>query len=201
MPPTKQTARKSTGGRAPRKQLVIEEAPKPSFDHVLFQTQRNVEHLIAHSQIPQDDGLYILEKLGVGSPTTSTSSHIVSQTRQNIELLVAHDQILEDDGRDILAKLFCASSPSGTSVSALAEEASHLSISSGVPIATGVMGVALMHWRSEGVGDLNLRAGDIIEILQETDEDWWTGRNQAGKQGTFPSVYVKKIGQSSDEED
>ncbi|KAI6099647.1 hypothetical protein F5141DRAFT_389311 [Pisolithus sp. B1] len=198
MPPTKQTARKSTGGRAPRKRLVVEETPKPSFDHVLSQTQQNIEHLIAHNQIPRDDGLDILAKLGAGSPTTSTSAHIISQTRQNIELLIAHDQIPEDDGRDILAKLFCAGSPSSASITALAEETSHLDISSGIAIA---MGVALMDWTSEDPGDLSLRAGDIIEILQEEDPHWWTGRNRAGKEGGFPPIYVKRVGPSSDEED
>ncbi|KAI6133554.1 hypothetical protein EDD17DRAFT_179015 [Pisolithus thermaeus] len=178
MPPTKQTARKSTGGRAPRKRLVIEETPKPSFNHILSQTQQNVEHLIAHNQIPQDDGLDILAKLGAGSPTTSTSAHIISQIRQNIELLIAHDEILEDDGRDILAKLFCARSPS-----------------------TIAIGVAVMDWTSEDPSDLSLRAGDIIEILQEEDPHWWIGRNQAGKEGGFPPIYVKRVGPSSDEDD
>jgi LAS seventeen-binding protein 1/2 len=40
--------------------------------------------------------------------------------------------------------------------------------------------------------DLSFRAGDIIEIVAETNADWWTGRTN-GNQGLFPSNYVEKI--------
>lgn len=40
--------------------------------------------------------------------------------------------------------------------------------------------------------DLSFRAGDIIEIVAETNADWWTGRLN-GNQGLFPSNYVEKI--------
>ncbi|KAI6039779.1 hypothetical protein EDC04DRAFT_3140612 [Pisolithus marmoratus] len=200
MPRIKQTARKSTGGKAPRKQLAAGKTPEPSFDHIFSQTQQNIEHLIAHSQISQDDGADILAKLGAGSPTSSTSAHIISQTQLNIGLLIAHNQIPEDDGRDILAKLSCAGSPSSTSMAALTREASQLSISSGEPDTTGIVAVALMGRTSEGPGDLNLRPGDVIEIIEEIDAHLWIGRNQAGEEGFFPSIYVKKFGCPSDDE-
>lgn len=37
-----------------------------------------------------------------------------------------------------------------------------------------------------------MSAGDIIDIIDETNADWWTGRN-GGKQGLFPSNYVQKL--------
>ncbi|KAJ7039552.1 SH3 domain-containing protein [Mycena alexandri] len=40
--------------------------------------------------------------------------------------------------------------------------------------------------------DLSFRAGDTIEIVTETNADWWTGRYN-GKQGLFPSNYVEKL--------
>ena len=43
---------------------------------------------------------------------------------------------------------------------------------------------------------MSFHAGDIIEIVAETNADWWTGRIN-GKQGLFPSNYVEKIPSSS----
>lgn len=41
--------------------------------------------------------------------------------------------------------------------------------------------------------DLAFEVGDIIEVIAETNTDWWTGRNRLGKQGLFPSTYVAKL--------
>lgn len=41
--------------------------------------------------------------------------------------------------------------------------------------------------------DLAFEAGDIIEVISETNADWWTGRNRSGKQGLFPSNYVERL--------
>lgn len=40
--------------------------------------------------------------------------------------------------------------------------------------------------------DLTFSQGDIIEITEETNPDWWTGRFQ-GREGIFPSNYVEKL--------
>jgi hypothetical protein len=40
--------------------------------------------------------------------------------------------------------------------------------------------------------DLTFSAGDIIEIVEETNADWWKGRFN-GRDGLFPSNYVEKI--------
>ena len=40
--------------------------------------------------------------------------------------------------------------------------------------------------------DLSFSEGDVIEIVEETNADWWTGRAR-GKQGLFPATYVEKI--------
>lgn len=40
--------------------------------------------------------------------------------------------------------------------------------------------------------DLTMSVGDIIDIVEETNADWWTGRNR-GKQGLLPSNYVQKL--------
>lgn len=40
--------------------------------------------------------------------------------------------------------------------------------------------------------DLTMSSGDIIDIIEETNTDWWTGRNK-GRQGLFPSTYIEKL--------
>jgi len=44
--------------------------------------------------------------------------------------------------------------------------------------------------------DLAMSVGDVIDIVEETNGDWWTGRNR-GKRGLFPSNYVQKLPQDS----
>jgi hypothetical protein len=39
---------------------------------------------------------------------------------------------------------------------------------------------------------LSFHPGDIIDVLAETNTDWWTGRLNGG-QGLFPSSYVEKL--------
>jgi LAS seventeen-binding protein 1/2 len=40
--------------------------------------------------------------------------------------------------------------------------------------------------------DLSFSAGDIIDIIEETNDDWWTGRVH-GREGLFPSNHVEKL--------
>ncbi|KAH7928053.1 SH3-domain-containing protein [Leucogyrophana mollusca] len=128
-------------------------------------------------------------------------SHIISQTRENVQFLLSHHQISEADGRDILARLPVA----GTSIDALAQQTRRLAMSP-VPSTTGsnvssakpltIEARAIWDWSSEDPNDVSFNAGDIIEIISETNEDWWTGRHK-GKQGLFPSNYVEKIKRAS----
>ena len=39
---------------------------------------------------------------------------------------------------------------------------------------------------------MSFAPGDIIDIVEETNADWWTGKVH-GKQGLFPSTYVEKL--------
>jgi hypothetical protein len=52
---------------------------------------------------------------------------------------------------------------------------------------------ALFDYEAEVHGDLTLRAGDIIYILDREEEDgWWTGMI-GNRQGLFPSTYVEIV--------
>lgn len=44
--------------------------------------------------------------------------------------------------------------------------------------------------------DLTFRAGEIFEVITETNPDWWTGSHN-GRQGLFPSNYVERLDESS----
>jgi len=51
---------------------------------------------------------------------------------------------------------------------------------------------ALYDFAAQADGDLSFHAGDVIEIVQRTqnENEWWTGKLN-GKQGQFPGNYVK----------
>ncbi|KAJ5561263.1 hypothetical protein N7535_004270 [Penicillium sp. DV-2018c] len=51
---------------------------------------------------------------------------------------------------------------------------------------------ALYDYEAQAHGDLGFSAGDVIEIVQRTDNtnEWWTGRI-AGREGQFPANYVQ----------
>ncbi|KAG2147623.1 SH3-domain-containing protein [Suillus clintonianus] len=128
--------------------------------------------------------------------------HIVSQTRQNVELLMSHNRISPSDGRDILLKL--PSTGIAGSIVSITQQTKRLSISP-APVQSVISNNAGFHlspksearaiwdWASEDPNDLSFNTGEIIEIVKETNEDWWTGRNKAGKQGLFPATYVEKL--------
>lgn len=49
---------------------------------------------------------------------------------------------------------------------------------------------------TEDSDDLSFSAGDMIEIVEETNADWWMGRVN-GKQALFPSSYVERVQSAS----
>ncbi|KAI9440234.1 SH3-domain-containing protein [Lactarius psammicola] len=144
-------------------------------------------------------------------------AHIVSQTRQNVEFLMSQGEIPRDVGHGILAKL---PTTNDVTLRDLSEQTrrmtipspplSHPSIDYGSPHGppsgpparrnvppsqTGIQRAkALWSYNENGLepNDLSFRAGDVIEIVAETNADWWTGKTN-GKQGLFPSNYVEKI--------
>ncbi|KIY53796.1 hypothetical protein FISHEDRAFT_63265 [Fistulina hepatica ATCC 64428] len=139
-------------------------------------------------------------------------SLLISQTRQNVEFLISHNHISAADGREILAKL-----PVVDPVSALADRTSSIALSEpkmpsppdstySLPIpppsrtpnpstpAPFPQARALWAYNENNTdpNDLSFREGDIIEIVAETNADWWTGRC-GGKEGLFPSNYVDRL--------
>ncbi|EPQ54313.1 SH3-domain-containing protein [Gloeophyllum trabeum ATCC 11539] len=136
-------------------------------------------------------------------------AHIISQTRQNIEFLVSRNVIPRADGDVVLAKL---PSASDASVLALSQRTQDLVISGASapnptppprrnvppppPRATRARALWDYNENGENPDDLSFRKGDIIEIISETNPDWWTGRLN-GRQGLLPANYVEKLDSTS----
>lgn len=50
---------------------------------------------------------------------------------------------------------------------------------------------AVYDFKSEDEEDLNFKMGDLIEVLDASDQyGWWVGKDPTGKRGNFPSNYV-----------
>mmetsp|Transcript_20377 Transcript_20377/g.18517 ORF Transcript_20377/g.18517 Transcript_20377/m.18517 type:complete len:465 (-) Transcript_20377:28-1422(-) len=52
--------------------------------------------------------------------------------------------------------------------------------------------VALYDHEADADDELEFRTGDIVEVLETSDDGWWTGRFN-GKEGLFPVNYVKVL--------
>ncbi|KAJ3863745.1 hypothetical protein EV359DRAFT_73448 [Lentinula novae-zelandiae] len=138
---------------------------------------------------------------------------LIAQTRSNISFLISQHQISPVVGREILDRLPNAGTNIPDPVMALSLQASNIRISgpstppptsygsrdynSPTPLGT-VKAKALWGYNETGEDpqDLSFQSGDIIEIVQETNNDWWTGRYR-GREGLFPSNYVEKLPPSS----
>ncbi|KDQ14338.1 hypothetical protein BOTBODRAFT_32805 [Botryobasidium botryosum FD-172 SS1] len=51
---------------------------------------------------------------------------------------------------------------------------------------------ALWDFAGNDSGDLPFKQGDVIDIIDESNPDWWTGRLN-GREGMFPSNHVEKV--------
>ncbi|KAF8207212.1 SH3 domain-containing protein [Mycena galopus ATCC 62051] len=125
----------------------------------------------------------------------------VSPDSQNVEFLISQRQISPADGREILAKL--PNAPD-RSMAALEQRTQNLLITPPPSTAPPSYPQALpaQHARAKALWDFNedgqnsqdlsFRTGQIIEILEETNSDWWTGLLN-GREGVFPANYVEKL--------
>jgi proto-oncogene C-crk len=50
---------------------------------------------------------------------------------------------------------------------------------------------ALYDFEGKDDEDLPFRKGDILEITNKQEEQWWTAKNDAGRQGSIPVNYVQ----------
>ncbi|KAF8150732.1 SH3 domain-containing protein [Crassisporium funariophilum] len=136
-------------------------------------------------------------------------AHIVSQIEQNVQFLASQNYISQGDASAILTKLPNVNQANTHSSSGMSELASRVSNmvtgNRGAPapaprpvpaVPSAIQARALWAYNEHGQDseDLSFAAGDIIEIVEETNADWYMGRAH-GKQGLFPSTYVEKLAQ------
>ncbi|KJA26351.1 hypothetical protein HYPSUDRAFT_36654 [Hypholoma sublateritium FD-334 SS-4] len=121
-------------------------------------------------------------------------AHVVSQIEDNVQFLASQNYITQADASAILTKLPNANSnvtPSG--ISGLANRVSNMALGRSAPaVSTLPKAKALWAYTGDDADDLAFAPGDIIEIVEQTNADWWTGKVH-GKQGLFPSAYVEKL--------
>jgi hypothetical protein len=110
-------------------------------------------------------------------------THLLSQIRQNVDFLVAQKYMSPADASAVMAKL-----PSDTAVAHPARR----NIPKPAPRIVQARALWAYNANGEEPDDLSFAVGDIIEIVAETNEDWWMG-NVNGRQALFPSNYVQKL--------
>lgn len=145
--------------------------------------------------------------------------HIVSQVQSNIEFLVSQNYISRVEANQFLTKLPSQSTANGLQPTVRAPSfptpasvaPAHRSVpgpqtpqavkaraiwgynqDNAVSLPTRHALQAPSHDFLQDPNDLTFAAGDLVEIVEETNDDWWVGRLK-GKQGLFPSNYVEKI--------
>ena len=128
-----------------------------------------------------------------GGHVMDSFSHILLQTRQNIEFLIAQNQIPQNDGREILEKL----PPTATVVSsgpAFKARALWGYNEQGqvCPYRSFSGTLLLPSPYTQDPNDLSFQPGDLIDVIAETNPDWWTGTHR-GRRGLFPSNYVERL--------
>ena len=160
--------------------------------HIVSQTRQNVEFLMAHNEISRDAGQDILAKL----PTASdiTARELSDQTRRmTIQPSSAPTSSYDPPaapppGPPVRRAPPAQPQPSLQRAKALWTYNENGSVCTFPSFLTNSTLMSVL----QEPNDLSFRAGDIIEVVAETNTDWWTGRLN-GKQGLFPSNYVEKI--------
>ncbi|PSS05490.1 hypothetical protein PHLCEN_2v3772 [Hermanssonia centrifuga] len=138
--------------------------------------------------------------------TAALLAHVFSQTQANISFLAAQNYISPTDASELISRLTTAQSRGNTDAS-LANSMQALAV---VPTNTGRRSApppppprtqrarAVWAYNEDGrePNDLSFSGGEIVEIVDETNADWWTGKCR-GRQGLFPSNHVEKIDSSA----
>ncbi|KAI8115742.1 SH3 domain-containing protein 19, partial [Lucilia cuprina] len=61
----------------------------------------------------------------------------------------------------------------------------------------GLVGHALQDYEAGDDDEISFKEGEDITGIDEVDENWYIGRNKAGKVGMFPAMYVQLAGKSA----
>ncbi|CCM07059.1 uncharacterized protein FIBRA_09381 [Fibroporia radiculosa] len=127
-------------------------------------------------------------------------THVLSQIEQNVAFLSSQNYISSGDAADIMARLTALQKTSDTQSLAVGPPRAAPSPARQVPLppARSQKAKALWAYNEDGQepNDLSFSAGEMVEVVDETNADWWTGKCR-GRQGLFPSNHVEKISSAS----
>lgn len=155
------------------------------LDHVFAQTLSNIEFLASHNYISAVDA-------------SQLSSRLISAQGQRDPVggsLAASMQALAVAPAPPPSRRNVPSPPQPRTVQARALWAYNEDGRVRPQIASTLSRRASFFFIQEP-NDLSFSAGEIVEIVDETNADWWTGKCR-GRQGLFPSNHVEKLGASS----
>ena len=54
----------------------------------------------------------------------------------------------------------------------------------------GTMGIALYDFTGDAADELSVKEGEILLVVDRSNEDWWKCRNQVGQEGVIPASYI-----------
>ncbi|KAL1949795.1 hypothetical protein VTO73DRAFT_8676 [Trametes versicolor] len=132
-------------------------------------------------------------------------SHVLSQTHANVLFLASQNYISSFEATEIITRL--SQGPSSPSTDSVAASMQNLAVGPARVPSPARRGVppppprnntkrarAIWPYNEDGreVNDISFSAGETIEIVDETNADWWTGKCR-GRQGLFPANYVELL--------
>ncbi|KAK1233091.1 hypothetical protein PQX77_003731 [Marasmius sp. AFHP31] len=159
------------------------------LDHILSQTKANVEFLMAQSHLSPETGREILNRL----PPPSDPVNALTDNTRNLNLSSGPGfGIAPPTGPPPPNYPPSPNVQRAKAIWGYNEEGSVRIVF----LLNCCMLTRQLFSISKDPNDLSFRPGDIIEIVAETNKDWWTGRNH-GREGLFPSNYVEKLAPTS----
>lgn len=125
-------------------------------------------------------------------------AHVASQMQLNVAFLESQNYLSAQDAatmKEIIRRLPVSTTTDVKVVPAVARTAQdEKQMLADPPKVAPVYARALWAYNENGAdpNDLAFSAGDMIEIVAETNEDWWLGRAH-GREALFPSNHVEKV--------
>ncbi|KAI6042463.1 SH3 domain-containing protein [Pisolithus marmoratus] len=129
-------------------------------------------------------------------------AHVASQMQLNVAFLESQNYLSAQDAatmNEIIMRLPVSTSvrvepkvpPASTAVRAVPTLPERAEPPKAEPVP--VYARALWAYNEDGAepNDLSFAAGETIEVVSETNEDWWLGRAR-GREALFPANYVEK---------
>lgn len=141
---------------------------------------------------------------------TTYVDHVVEQIQHNLGFLVTQGHMSRADADSIIARL-PSSDAQTTPIHNVAPSMPRSVPVPPAPVSAGTVRAkatwaynengqvsnphvlkheCCAHCELKDPDDLSFKTGDIVEIVEETNADWWTGRIN-GKEGLFPSNHVE----------